>query len=168
MTNSKKSTKTVAASTKTTTVELKGNILKMYNMLKSGKGITHAGVMAFKKANGLASAYQILFRLRRIGLKTKQFTITAVGDTKPTRTYKMVKGVTKGTSATWPKALPIRSKTNKKSTAKKTTAANKPAAKKAPAKPVAKKQSTKPVVKAVKAVKQPVLVGADDDAIVAE
>lgn len=148
-------------STKTVAPEFKGATAKMYNLLKSGKSLTHAAVMAFKKANELRSAYQILFRLRRYGLRNKLFTITATGDTKQVRTYKLVKGVAKGVSKTWPKALPVRSGTTKKASVKtkaKTAA-------KTISKPTAKKQVKKAVKKAATKPKLVAAVEVDDNAV---
>lgn len=138
--------------------EFKGATAKMYSLLKSGKSLTHAAVMAFKKKEGLSSAYAILFRLRRFGLKTKLFTITATGDHKSERTYKLVKGVQKGTSAHWPKALPVREAGGKASKpAKKKAVAKKSSSKSASVKvkhKVAAKTVSKPSAK--KVVKKPV------------
>lgn len=143
-------TKTVSKKSTTKTATLpafKAATLAMYNLLKSGKSISHAGVMKFAKENKLRSAYQILFRLRRIGLKFKAFTIEPVnGDAVRTeRSYKLVKGV-KGADTVWAKANPVRDeKPKSKKPATKKAAAKKPTTQK---KQVVKKGNVKKAVKA--------------------
>jgi hypothetical protein len=118
---------TASKSTAKALPEFKSATAAMYNLLKGGKSITHAAVEAFKKKHKLRSAYQILFRLRRIGLRYKAFTIVPSDGVRSERSFKLVKGV-KGAEAHWPKANPTR--TAKPKSAKKKVAAKKADAKK--------------------------------------
>jgi hypothetical protein len=147
---------------KTPLPNFRGATLALYNLLKGGKSFTYAQLLKFKKDNQLKGTYSYLRRLRKIGLRTRQFTIVPTGDTLPTRSYKLVQGVTK--DSTWTKALPTRSE--KPAKAKKSTkkvVAKKSTKKAAPAKKVVAKKIVKKVTSKKVTPRKPVLVGADDD-----
>lgn len=129
----------------------KGATAKLYSMLRTKSGVNATQLAAFRKTHQLRSAYQILFRLRRIGIAWSTFTVTATGDLKSNRVYHIVPGVAKNTPENWVKALPVRG-----------TKSAKPAAKKAVAKAATKKVA--------KRATKPVLAGAgeDDDAAIDE
>ena len=151
----------------------KGHTLAMFNLItKAGaKGLTHNQIQKFRDDNSLSGAYKILFRLRRIGLATKAFTIEIVGEgCRADRTYRLVKGVSKGQPAAWPKAFPAR--TAKPATKSKASKSSTPAVKspkkasaKAPVKPAVKRpvKASKPSAKP--ATKPAASVENDDDVL---